>query len=181
MSSVVVCGHVSPLSFPQKQGRDSARPSSKFMTRSSTKQVLLPKLKELSVRAVSRFSAFPVRWDKSAALTWRRGSPAPSSAPRRDRRKICVLRARLRSPTAAKLPPNKPMRTHPFSTKRGTSPNGKAERFIQTSLREWAYAAVLLPLRPPRRPSPTRCSIATTGTALIALSHSNLPSPYSIL
>ncbi len=53
--------------------------------------------------------------------------------------------------------------------------NGKAERFIQTSLREWALPPFTL--TPPIAPTTSNPgSIATTGTALTPLSSTNPPS-----
>jgi hypothetical protein len=56
--------------------------------------------------------------------------------------------------------------------------NGIAERFIQTSLREWAYAPSM-PTPPIARPISNLGSIATAGIDLIALQR-RPPSPDSI-
>ena len=58
----------------------------------------------------------------------------------------------------------KHIRTRPYTPKT----NGKAERFIQTALREWAYAQAYHTLRPARRTNcPTGCT-ATTGIGPMA-------------
>ena len=65
----------------------------------------------------------------------------------------------------------KHLRTRPYTPRT----NGKAERFVQTSLREWAYALSY-------DTSQQRCgeaspgSIATTGIALMAVSAQSRPS-----
>ena len=41
--------------------------------------------------------------------------------------------------------------------------NGKVERFIQTALTEWAYAACLSDLGPPHRTAAGLAPTATTG------------------
>ena len=65
----------------------------------------------------------------------------------------------------------KHLRTKPYTPKT----NGKAERFVQTSLREWAYAT---PTTPPTNAPPNCPSgfTATTGIAPMAVSE---PSPQS--
>ena len=54
--------------------------------------------------------------------------------------------------------------------------NGKAERFIQTSLREWAYAHACNTSDERIPPSCHDGSIATIGIALMAVSAQNHPS-----
>ena len=65
----------------------------------------------------------------------------------------------------------KHIRTRPYTPKT----NGKAERFIQTCLREWAYARAYAnsDSAPPSCPA---CSIATTGIDHIAASALSHPS-----
>jgi transposase InsO family protein len=57
------------------------------------------------------------------------------------------------------------IRTRPYTPKT----NGKAERFIQTTLREWAYAQAYQAQTSDGRSCPTGC-IPTTGTGLILAS-----------
>ena len=65
----------------------------------------------------------------------------------------------------------KHIRTKPYTPKT----NGKAERFIQTALREWAYARAYPTLTTNAPPScPSGCT-ATTGIGLMAASKSKPP------
>jgi len=68
----------------------------------------------------------------------------------------------------------KHIRTKPYTPKT----NGKAERFIQTSLREWAYARAYNSL-PNAPPSYLDGFTATTGTGLMVVSAPNHPSAAS--
>jgi transposase InsO family protein len=65
----------------------------------------------------------------------------------------------------------KHLRTRPYTPRT----NGKAERFVQTSLREWAYARAYSALKnaPPNCPSGRT---ATIGIALMAVSAPSRPS-----
>ena len=65
----------------------------------------------------------------------------------------------------------KHIRTKPYTPRT----NGKAERFIQTSLREWAYARAYLNSEQRAQSSPSSCT-ATTGTALMPVSAQSRPS-----
>jgi transposase InsO family protein len=65
----------------------------------------------------------------------------------------------------------KPLRTRPYTPKT----NGKAERFVQTSLREWAYAQAH-PTSDHRAQELRFGSTATTGISLMAPSAPNRPS-----
>ena len=58
----------------------------------------------------------------------------------------------------------KHIRTRPYTPKT----NGKAERFIQTALREWAYAQAYPNLRSPRRRAARSGCTDTTGIARTA-------------
>jgi transposase InsO family protein len=53
----------------------------------------------------------------------------------------------------------KHLKTKPYTPRT----NGKAERFIQTSLREWAYAQAYTTLQPNEQPNCHDGFIATTG------------------
>jgi transposase InsO family protein len=67
----------------------------------------------------------------------------------------------------------KHIRTKPYTPRT----NGKAERFIQTSLREWAYARAYLNSKQ-RAQEPSSCT-ATTGIVLMPVSAESRPSPDS--
>jgi len=68
----------------------------------------------------------------------------------------------------------KHIRTRPYTPRT----NGKAERFIQTSLREWAYARAYLNSRQRAASCPSSCT-ATTGIDLMPLSDECHRSPDS--
>ena len=102
----------------------------------------------------------PASPSRRSCRTRRKRAPSPSSRPPspitkprrhrhpghdRQRRLLQSRRLRQRLPRLGL----RHIRTRPYTPKT----NGKAERFIQTALREWAYATALPDLASPRPPS----------------------------